>query len=394
MQFPINVKQKALPQTDLDNYNQDLAYLQVGSGEKVIRSDQSGLWAGGGKFAQAPFRVNMQGGVVASDAKFVGTVQGSSGYIGGWIIGKTSLVAANRSVGINSQVSGNTDWRFWAGSSVPASAPFRVDESGNLVAESATISGAIIAATIDIGGADATSFHVDIDGNIWSGHANFASAPFTVSNAGVLTATGVDISGEITATSGEIGGWTIETDTLESVDDDIVLDPVNKKITVADGDDKIELLVDSGHGFIDFYYGASLRARLRGTTVGTGLRVVDGDLVIENEKSLLLENGAGSDWGSIGLNASDQLIMELPSGNQFFLTNSGGTTNLFTVSDKRTYCERLKLKQLASDPGNNEVGDVVYADGVSWDPGNGVGIYVYINTGAGAKWHSFDITST
>ena len=42
-------------------------------------------------------------------------------------------------------------------------------------------------ATIDIGGADASSFHVDKDGNLWLGASTYASAPFKVSNAGILT---------------------------------------------------------------------------------------------------------------------------------------------------------------------------------------------------------------
>lgn len=283
---------------------------------------------------------------------------------------------------------------LWLGAHKWASAPFRVNMQGDLVASSATISGAITAATIDVGGADATSFHVDINGNIWSGHAAFASAPFKVSNAGVLTATGVDVTGEINATSGVIGGWTIEAAKIESDGDDIILDPVNKKITVADGNDRIDILVDSGDAYIDFYYGNTLRARLRGTTVGTGLRVVGGDLVVENAKSVLLENVAGNDWGSLGLNASDQVILELPAGNQFFLTNSGGGTNLFTVSADRTYVsKRLKMEQMTSDPGSNQVGDISYADGSSWDPGLGVGLYVYLNTGGGSKWHRIDVTS-
>lgn len=75
-----------------------------------------------------------------------------------------------------------------------------------------SIGGTFSAGAIDIGGADATSFHVDASGNMWLGAATFAGAPFTVSNAGVLTATGAIISGTITATSGTIGGFTIGTD--------------------------------------------------------------------------------------------------------------------------------------------------------------------------------------
>jgi hypothetical protein len=56
------------------------------------------------------------------------------------------------------------------------------------VAGGLVVSGNISASTIDIGGSDATSFHVDIDGNLWSGAATFATAPFSVSNDGDVTA--------------------------------------------------------------------------------------------------------------------------------------------------------------------------------------------------------------
>jgi hypothetical protein len=64
------------------------------------------------------------------------------------------------------------------------------------------IAGTISASTIDIGGADATSFHVDVNGNMWLGAAAFASGPFRVSNAGAVTASAITITG------GVVGGFT------------------------------------------------------------------------------------------------------------------------------------------------------------------------------------------
>ena len=68
------------------------------------------------------------------------------------------------------------------------------DASGNI-----SISGAMSAGTIDIGGDDATSFHVDTGGGIWSGAsiANKATAPFRVSNVGILTAKDIILTGNI-----------------------------------------------------------------------------------------------------------------------------------------------------------------------------------------------------
>lgn len=47
--------------------------------------------------------------------------------------------------------------------------------------------------------------------------ADRASAPFRVTKAGVLTATGANISGSITATTGNIGGWVIGTNDIKDV---------------------------------------------------------------------------------------------------------------------------------------------------------------------------------
>lgn len=69
----------------------------------------------------------------------------------------------------------------------------------------ATFNGTISGGSIDIGGADASSFHVNTSGDMWLGNAAFASAPFKVSNAGSLTVTGGTITGTLykTAASGD-----------------------------------------------------------------------------------------------------------------------------------------------------------------------------------------------
>jgi len=48
---------------------------------------------------------------------------------------------------------------------------------------------------LDVGGSDASSFHVDVNGNMWLGAATYASAPFKVSNAGALAASSFSLTG-------------------------------------------------------------------------------------------------------------------------------------------------------------------------------------------------------
>lgn len=87
---------------------------------------------------------------------------------------------------------------------VSGTSGWQIQSDGDVEFNNGTFRGALTAATIDIGGADATSFHVDINGNLWSGAATFDTAtnPFSVTSAGILRATGAIISGSLIA--GEI----------------------------------------------------------------------------------------------------------------------------------------------------------------------------------------------
>jgi len=150
-----------------------------------------------------------------------------SATIGGWVLDADSLTDAAGVVGISSAVTGGDDIRFFAGDVTPASAEFRVYESGALVATSATITGAITATSGAIGGwtINATSI-TDAAGVVgmssavtggddirfWAGDATPASAEFYVTEAGALTATSATITGVVTANTGYIGGtsgWVI-----------------------------------------------------------------------------------------------------------------------------------------------------------------------------------------
>jgi hypothetical protein len=69
---------------------------------------------------------------------------GSTNQIAGWTFTATELKADSGKVGMNSEITAGTDYRFWAGNTTPGSAPFRVDEDGNLTATSGEIGGANI----------------------------------------------------------------------------------------------------------------------------------------------------------------------------------------------------------------------------------------------------------
>lgn len=145
-------------------------------------------------------------------------LDGSGGnLLSGWNLSQYALMSDSGAVGMSSAVTGGVDWRFWAGHATPGSAPFRVDENGNLYASSATITGTITATAGTIGGftVDATDglyagtgvtrVQMKPGSGVWAGDTAIGTAPFSVTNAGAVT-----------AVSGAIGGWTLGATSLTS----------------------------------------------------------------------------------------------------------------------------------------------------------------------------------
>jgi hypothetical protein len=151
----------------------------------------------------------------------------AGGTIGGFTIGSDNLTATdfvlnttNKSLSLGS---GNTifiadaDDGIQLGHATFASAPFSVTPAGVLKAESGTIGGftlssnELTATNFELNpsgkritlGTGNSIFIADGDEGIQLGNATFASAPFSVTTAGVLK-----------AESGTIGGWTLSSTTL------------------------------------------------------------------------------------------------------------------------------------------------------------------------------------
>lgn len=93
---------------------------------------------------------------------------------------------------------------MWSGASIAGkgSAPFRVSNTGALVATNANITGAITATSGNFAGTVR-------GGDIYIGGTNTSNAPFKVDTNGNLTATSADITGVIRASSGNIAGINI-----------------------------------------------------------------------------------------------------------------------------------------------------------------------------------------
>lgn len=154
------------------------------NGTVTINSSTSsnGPWA---IYSKGNFGVTTGGILWAKGGKFGGQIEAESGHIGGWTIesGKLTATGDNNKVCVVQAPASNNTWVFAAGGTSHdnySNCPFRVDKAGNLHATSATISGSISSSSI-------------------TSSSMTCGSGFSVTSAG-----------KITATSGSIGGWTID----------------------------------------------------------------------------------------------------------------------------------------------------------------------------------------
>lgn len=86
---------------------------------------------------------------------------------------------------------------------ISGSTGFQINYDGSVEFTTGTFSGSLEAGEIHIPDqVTANSFHVDTTGQMWLGSTAFIGAPFQVNAAGAVTATGVTVTGAITAGTG------------------------------------------------------------------------------------------------------------------------------------------------------------------------------------------------
>lgn len=131
----------------------------------------------------------------SGNAYFAGKIRAKSGDIGGWDISGTALKKGG--VGMSSDNSSLNNYAFWAGNTDPSRAKFWVKHDGTMKATEATIEGDLTATTGKIG-----SWTIN-NGAITNNNVQLTSD-------GNLIASNVDIKGKIEASSGTVGGWNID----------------------------------------------------------------------------------------------------------------------------------------------------------------------------------------
>lgn len=262
------------------------------------------------------------------------------------------------SVGSGSQVFRADQSGHWAGASKFANAPFSVDMQGNVVATSLDVGGAYIptgGALSDIGSLGITSTYID-NGAIETPKlaanavtaAKIAAGTITANEiaANAVTASKIDVS-SLSAISANIGTVTAGSITGVSITS---TDGGTNRIVLSTGD------------YLQFYAGGALRSQIRGVTNSgaTGIRMT-GDLVLQNNKSVLFEPTSGSSYGGISITSGNQFWVTLGTSDQFFIKNNAQNTNLFTVSNSQVFSEKpfavngaVTCKEILLNYGQNE----------------------------------------
>jgi len=235
--------------------------------------------------------------------------------------------------GYGDAVFGSDSNGIWLGKADFDESPFRVDMDGNMTATLADIVGSISGGTIDIGGADATSFHVDVDGNIWSGSYAYATAPFKISSAGAVTASNLVITGG----SISVGTSAFHVDTAGNM-------WWGASTTYAGATIKI-----SSAGSINFTSGtfsgtlSSAAGTLGSITSGLltigGVNIVGNGMVLDNNYQIAFyKNGNVNLDGSIYKDGSNNLHM-ITLNAKVLLTSYTDEVQLYSNNGKALWCD-------------------------------------------------------
>lgn len=178
----------------MESKDKDVGMSTDDTGEDPVR-----FWAGDVVTGTPAFYVTRSGKLFASNGEFVGKITAESGEIGGFTIGVTTLTDQAGTFGLSSEVTAGDDVRFYAGGTDPATSPFKVTETGKITAIAGAIGGFKLgaAALTDTAGTFGLSSAVTIadDVRFYAGGTNPATAPFRVTESGKATASNLDITG-------------------------------------------------------------------------------------------------------------------------------------------------------------------------------------------------------
>jgi len=178
---------------------------------------------------------------IHSKVFFVNTSDGSAGFAGTVTIGGTDLTTGNTlntnttlgNVGLSlADISGSISGSYLNSASSSMAARVKIESTGISIDNASGTSLASLTNSLRVGvvGNDKSRLEIDSSGNleIINRQGSTDSTVISLDNAGDAT-----FSGTVTATAGEIGGWTIDSTQLKSEDNSIILDEGSDQILVS-----------------------------------------------------------------------------------------------------------------------------------------------------------------
>ncbi len=349
-----NISTKPFEGKDIDAFGQlqfeNLERLSAGRGDNSMNFDADGLWIGNQYFSQAPFTVDLDGNLVASNALITGQIIAGTGSEVDWsyiqnIVVENAHIESLAAEKITSQIvdaqianidfakidnvkigDAHIDGKLSVGATdadVTADNPQNVawlTDSGDMAYED-LVEKAKLGETVIVGGYLRTDM-LDTEVAYISDKAMIANA--TIDEAHIDSLSADDIS----------------TGTLKGID----------VISTDGGSDRIEL---SSGDQLKFYAGGIHRAYLRGTTYGSGGLFLgqSSDLYMENDHSLYFQDSGGTDtgWGGIKMSSSNHLELVTGTSDQFYVYENDATTRLLTATSTRGWFRGYLLRDDGED---------------------------------------------
>lgn len=260
-----------------------------GTGSNPLASKAFYIKVTDGNGSTYPFYTTYGGHLQADDATITGRIIADSGIIGNGATNKITIGTNATNAAIYNGMTSLSDTShdgFYIGTDGIAlgKGKFKVTKAGALTATEATITGAISAKSGTIGanatnkitigtGTTNASIYYGVTSLSDTAHNGFylgsdglviGKGVFKVTNAGAVTATNASISGSITATSGTIGGWTInDVRFYKETTDDGVTYRVGFYAPAAPGAGNRAMYVRQGNSDYQFevYYNGLLNAK-------------------------------------------------------------------------------------------------------------------------------------
>lgn len=346
----------------------------------VIRSNNyNGTIAANGAITangNAGWAITSFGSAEFANAVIRGNVTANAGSIGGWNVDSNSLYSGTKSSNGNYATSGIT-----IGSSGFISAKeFRLDADGN-----AYFKGDLNGANI-VGVTGRFTGNVTVDGDLTAGNTTIyangqiTNGGYTLSSIGVLTATGANIAGTVTATDGgQIGDFFITSGALSasSLSDAIAGTSASMSLGV---DGLIKTRIDVGSVFGTPYYtetyinrresagGIYIIGTASGSTAATEITssFISTGTVFINGNSVATSLAGKSNTGHTHAYAADDHLHDSRYVNAdgdsmtgALNINSGSLTNVMQA--RRTYAAGANFIQFVNDGTGNAIGAVEFA---------------------------------